>query len=74
MARRNQWDALADHRGDNMDNELIHLPGIKKGGDKLSPAYEPDVLTSVRAQPLGEADHIFVDDDHLGARGLRQRP
>ena len=69
MAWRDQRNALSNHLRDHMDDELIHLPGIEKSGDKLSAAHEPNVLTFFQAQ-RGEDGHVFTNDTHFGACGL----
>ena len=72
MAWRNQRNPLSNHLRHDMDDELIHLPGIEKGGDKLSPAHQPNILALFRAQPLGEDGHAFADDIHFWAGGFRE--
>lgn len=51
MAWCDQGNALADHLGDYMDDELIHLPKIEKSRNRLSPTHQPNILTFFRAHP-----------------------
>jgi hypothetical protein len=39
MAWRDQRNTLSDHLRDYMDDEFVHLPGIKEGGNKLTAAH-----------------------------------
>src|SRR5438876_4859682 len=54
---RNQWNAIPNkHRGDT-DDELIDRPLVKKGGDDLAAAHQPDIL----ARLLSETAHEWAD-------------
>jgi hypothetical protein len=54
--RRGQEHIVSPARHDqrDADDELIHLLGIEKDGDRLSAADQPNVLAFFRAQPFGE--------------------
>ena len=61
MAWRDQRNALSDHLRDHMDDELVHLAGIKERGNKLAAADQPNILAFLRAQPFGERGHVFAN-------------
>jgi len=47
MARRYEWDALADKDGHDMDIEFIDLAGVEKRGDQLSATHHPECFPCV---------------------------
>src|ERR1700687_2390037 len=73
MAWRDQRNTLSNHLRDHMDDELIHLPGIEKGGNQFSPTHQPNILTFFQTQAFGKDMHVFTNDTHLRAGGFRQR-
>jgi hypothetical protein len=55
MARRHEWNPLADEDWNDMDVELIDLAGVQERGDQLSAAHHPDLFAGRRAQTLRNA-------------------
>jgi hypothetical protein len=62
MSRRNQWNAVADHVRDHVDDEFVHLRGIEEACDKFRPTDQPDVFPLFCSQTLGKDGHVLVDD------------
>ena len=54
---RNQWNAIPNkHRG-HTDDKLIDRPLVKKGGDELTSAHQPDIF----ARLLSKTAHEWAD-------------
>jgi hypothetical protein len=68
-----QRDSLADHLGNHIDDEFVHLAAINKRGDQFRSSHQPHVLAFFFAQLFGEAGHVFVDDDDWGTGGALER-
>ena len=60
MARRYEWNALADQCGNDVDVELVDLVSVEKGGNQLAaPIIQmcfPGVARSSRANALTGSD------------------
>src|SRR5512139_262312 len=54
MARRDEWNALADEDRNDLDVELIDLARVEERGDQPSAAHHPDLFAGGRPQALGE--------------------
>ena len=61
MAWCDQRNTLSDHLRNHVDDKFVHLPGVEKGGNKFSRAYQPNVLAFIRAQAFGEDRHVFTN-------------
>ena len=57
MTPRDQWDTIPNKNGDHSDDELVDRLRVKKPGDDLATAHQPDVL----ARPLSKAAHEWPD-------------
>src|SRR5437667_864431 len=54
---RQQWDPLPDENGGHTNDELVDRPRVKKRGDDLAAAHQPDIL----ARPLAKTAHEWAD-------------
>jgi hypothetical protein len=57
MTPRYQWDAVPNENGDHTDDELIDRLRVKKRGDDLSTAHQPNIL----ARLLSKMPHEWAD-------------
>src|SRR5882762_7485477 len=54
---RYQWDALPNENWGHTDDKLVDRLLVKKGGDDLAAAHQPDIL----ARLLSETAHKWAD-------------
>src|SRR6267143_4907356 len=57
MTPRYQRDAVPNENGDHADDELVDRLRVKKRGDDLSTAHQPDIL----ARLLSKTGHEWAD-------------
>ena len=57
MTSRYQWNAVPNKHGDHTDDELVDRLSVKKGGDEIAPAHQPDIL----ARLLSKTAHEWAD-------------
>src|SRR5439155_20275927 len=67
---RDQRNAIANEHGDQADDELVDHLLVKKGGDELPAAHQPDVLARLLSKPAYERADGTVHELHTG-RGVR---
>ncbi len=54
---RYQWNAIPNEHWGHTDDELVDRPLVKKGGDELAAAHQPDIL----ARLLSKTAHEWAD-------------
>ena len=54
---RYQWNAIPNEHWGHTDDELVDCMLVKKGGDDLAAAHQPDIL----ARLLSETAHKWAD-------------
>src|ERR1700685_770180 len=74
MARRHEWNALADERGNDVDVELVDLAGVEEGGDQAAATHHPDVFSRRGAQTLRKSLHRLRYEFHTWHRPLWRLP
>ena len=57
MTPRYQWDTIPNENGGHTDNELVYRLRVKKRGDDLATAHQPDIL----ARLLSKTAHEWAD-------------
>jgi hypothetical protein len=57
VTARDQWDALSNEDWGHTDDKLVDRLLVKKGGDDLAAAHQPDIL----ARLLSETAHEWAD-------------
>src|SRR2546429_6128954 len=57
MTPRYQGDAVPNENGGHTDDELVDRLRVKKRGDDLATAHQPDIL----ARPLSKTAHEWAD-------------
>ena len=61
---RYQWNAIANEYWDHADDELIDCLLVKKRGDELAAAHQPDVLARVLSKTAHEWPDCTVHELH----------
>ncbi len=54
---RYQWNAIPNEHWDHTDDQLVDRLLVKKGGDEVAAAHQPDIL----ARLLSETAHEWAD-------------
>jgi len=54
---RYEWNAIPNEHRDHTDDELVNRVFVKKGGDELTAAHQPDVLAGL----LPKTAHEWAD-------------
>src|SRR6266513_1405078 len=54
VTSRYQWNAISNKNWDHADDELVDRVLVKKGGDELAAAHQPDILARVLAKTAHE--------------------
>src|SRR5262245_20485869 len=49
-----QWNAVSNKHRDHTDDELVDRVLVKKGGDELAAAHQPDIFTRLLAKSAYE--------------------
>jgi len=57
VTSRYQWSAIPNKHRDHTDDELVDRVLVKKGGDELAAAHQPDILSRL----LSQAAHEWAD-------------
>jgi hypothetical protein len=57
-----QWDALSNEDWDHTDNKLVDRLLVKKGGDDLPAAHQPDILAGLLSETVHEWTYGFVHE------------
>jgi hypothetical protein len=66
---RYQWNAFANEDRDHADNELVDDLLVKKGGDDLAAAHQPDILARLLSKTAHEWADCLGHELHAG-RGV----
>src|SRR2546430_6666158 len=72
MTPRYQWDAVPNENGDHTDDELVDRLRVKKRGDDLATAHQPDILARPRSKAAHKWPDCVVHELHAW-RGVRWR-
>jgi len=59
-----QWDAIPDKHGGHTDDELVDRVLVKKGGDELAAAHQPDILTRMLSKTAYEWAYCTLHELH----------
>ena len=74
MARRHEWNALADERGNDMDVELVDLVSVEKGGNQLAAAHHPNVFSRRGTETSRKCLHRLGHEFDAPCRPFRWLP
>src|SRR5882762_6687854 len=76
MTPRYQWDAVSNENRGYRDDELVDRPCVKKRGDDLATAHQPDILARLLSKTAHEwADgivHELTPDEASAGSGRRE--
>src|SRR5205823_2415717 len=61
---RYQGDAIPNENGGHTDDELVNCLRVKKGGDDLTTAHQPDILARLLAKMAHEWADCIVHELH----------
>src|SRR5438876_8746997 len=64
MTPRYQWDAVPNENGGHTDDELVDRLRVKKRGDDLATAHQPDILARLLSKASHEWSDCIVHDLH----------
>src|SRR3989454_2209240 len=64
MTPRYQWDAVPNENGGHTDDELVDRLRVKKRGDDLATAHQPDILARLLSKAAHEWADCIVHDLH----------
>ena len=64
VAARYQWNAIPNEHRDHTDDEFVDRVFIKKGGDEIAAAHQPDILASVLSKTARERADCPVHEFH----------
>jgi hypothetical protein len=64
MTPRYQWDAIPNENGGHTDDELVDRPRVKKRGDDLATAHQPDILARLLSKTAHEWADCIVHELH----------
>jgi len=67
-----QWNAIPDKYWGNADDELVDRLRVKKRGDELAAAHQPDILARLLSKTAHEWANCIVHEFHAW-RGVRWR-
>src|SRR2546430_5379003 len=70
VAPRDQWNAIPNKHRDHSDDELVDRVRVKKRGDDLATAHQPDILARLLSKTAHEWADCSVDELHAW-RGVR---
>src|SRR5205085_6416732 len=69
LTLRYQWDAVPNENGGHTDDELVNRLRVKKRGDDLAAAHQPDILARLRSKTAHEWADCVVHELHA-RRGI----
>src|SRR6266571_554524 len=61
---RYEWNAIPDKHRDDTDDERVDRMFVKKRGDQLAVAYQPDILTRLLPKTAHECADCTVHELH----------
>ena len=64
MTARYQWNAIANEDWGYTDDELIDCLLVKKGGDEVAAAHQPDILAGLLSKTVYELSDCAVHEFH----------
>src|SRR5438309_11481678 len=64
MPPRYQGDAVPNENGGHTDDELVDRLRVKKRGDDLATAHQPDILACVLSKTIHERTDCIVHELH----------
>src|SRR5947207_4518815 len=67
-----QWDAVTNENGHHTDDELVDRLRVKKRGDDLATAHQPDILARLLSKAAHEWTNCIVHELHA-SRGVGWR-
>ena len=64
VAPRYQWNAIPNKHWGHTDDELVDRVLVKKGGDQLAAAHQPDILARLLSKTAYERADCTVHELH----------
>src|SRR5437660_7974980 len=64
MTPRYQWDAVPNENGGHTDDELVDRLRVKKRGDDLATAHQPDILARLLSKTAHEWPDCILHELH----------
>jgi hypothetical protein len=61
---RDQWNAIPNKHGGHTDDERVDRVRVKKGGDELVAAHQPDILARLLSKTAYERADCTVHELH----------
>ena len=64
VTSRYQWNAIPNKHWRHSDDELVDRLRVKKGGDELAAAHQPDILARLLSKTAHECSDCTVHELH----------